>query len=77
MVKRQPRTQSILPTIIFKTIGTHSPEAYNLREIDSPAPTFQCCVSIFVLFEATTVSVYSTTTWGEMWEKLHYAANYV
>ena len=49
-------------TIIFKTIGTHSPEAYNLRETKSPAPPFQCCVSTFILFEAPTVSVYSTTT---------------
>ena len=49
-------------TIIFKTIGTHSPEAYNLREIESPVPPFQCYVPIFILFETATVSVYSTTT---------------
>ena len=49
-------------TIIFKTIGTHSPEAYNLREIESPAPPFQCCVTIFILFQAPTVSAYNTTT---------------
>ena len=49
-------------TIIFKTIGTHSPEAYNLREIESPAPPFQCCVTIFILFQAPTDSAYNTTT---------------
>ena len=49
-------------TIIFKTIGTHSPEAYNLREIESPAPPFQFCVPIFILFEAPTVCAYNTTT---------------
>ena len=49
-------------TVIFKTIGTHSPEAYNLREIESPAPPFQCCVPIFILFEAPTVCAYNTTT---------------
>ena len=49
-------------TIIFKTIGTHSPEAYNLREIESPAVPFQCCVTIFILFQAPTVSAYNTTT---------------
>ena len=49
-------------TIIFKTIGTHSPEAYNLREIESPAPPFQCCVTIFILFQASTVRAYNTTT---------------
>ena len=49
-------------TIILKPIGTHSPEAYNLREIESPAPPFQCCVPIFILFEAPTVCAYNTTT---------------
>ena len=49
-------------TIIFKTIGTHSPEAYNLREIESPAPPFQCCVTIFILIQAPTISAYNTTT---------------
>ena len=70
-----PFSESILPavlndslltattsTIIFKTIGTHSPEAYNLREIESPTPPFQCCVPIFILFEAPTVCAYNTTT---------------
>ena len=41
-------------TIIFKTIGPHSPEAHNLREIESPAPPFQRCV--------LTVCAYNTTT---------------
>ena len=49
-------------TIIFKTIGTDSPQAYSLRKIYSPAPPFQCCVPIFILFQAATVSAYSTTT---------------
>ena len=49
-------------TIIFKTIGTDSPQAYSLRKIHSPAPPFQCCVPIFTLFQAATVSAYSTTT---------------
>ena len=49
-------------TIIFKTIGTDSPQAYGLRKIYSPAPPFQCCVPIFILFQAATVSAYSTTT---------------
>ena len=49
-------------TIIFKAIVTHSPEAYSLREIESPAPPFQCCVPIFILFEAPTVCAYNTTT---------------
>ena len=49
-------------TIIFKTIGTDIPQAYSLRKIYSPAPPFQCCVSIFILFQAATVSAYSTTT---------------
>ena len=53
---------TMFPTIIFKTIGTHSPEAYNLREIESPAPPFQCCVTIFILFQAPTISAYNTTT---------------
>ena len=43
-------------TIIFKTIGTDSPQAYSLRKIYSPAPPFQCCVPIFILFQAATVS---------------------
>ena len=53
-------------TIIFKTIGTHSPEAYNLREIESPAPPFQCCVPIFILFQASTVCANNTAIedWG-------------
>ena len=49
-------------TIIFKTIGTDGPEAHNLREIESPAPLFQCCVPIFILFQAPTVCAYNTTT---------------
>ena len=49
-------------TIIFKTIGTDSPQAYTLRKIYSPAPPFQCCVPIFILLQAATVSAYSTTT---------------
>ena len=49
-------------TIIFKTIGTDSPQAYSLRKMYSPAPPFQCCVSIFILFQAPTVSAYSRTT---------------
>ena len=49
-------------TIIFKTIGTDSPQAYGLRKIYPPAPPFQCCVPIFILFQAATVSAYSTTT---------------
>ena len=49
-------------TIIFKTIGTDSPQVYCLRKIYSPAPPFQCCVSIFIIFQAATVSAYSTTT---------------
>ena len=55
---------SIRTTIIFKTTytGTDSPQAYNLRKIYSPAPPFQCCVPIFILFQATTVSAYSSTT---------------
>ena len=52
-------------TIIFKTIGTDSPQAYSLRKIYSPAPPFQCCVPIFILFQAATVSAYSTTLIGE------------
>ena len=47
-------------TIIFKTIGTDSPQAYSLRKIYSPAPPFQCCVPIFILFQAATV--YTTYT---------------
>ena len=47
-------------TIIFKTIGTDSPQAYSLRKIYSPAAPFQCCVPIFILFQAATVSAYST-----------------
>ena len=50
------------PSIIFKTIGTDSPQAYSLRKIYSPTPPFQCCVPIFILFQAATVSAYSTTT---------------
>ena len=49
-------------TIIFKTTGTDSPQAYSLRKIYSSAPPFQCCVPIFILFQAATVSAYSTTT---------------
>ena len=49
-------------TIIFKTIGTDGPQAYSLGKIYSPAPPFQCCVPIFILFQAATVSAYSTTT---------------
>ena len=49
-------------TIIFKTIGTDSPQAYSLRKIYSPAPPFQCCVPIFILFQVVTVSAYSTIT---------------
>ena len=52
----------IKPTIIFKTIGTRSPEAFNLRKIESPTPPFQCCVPIFILFQAPTVCAYNTTT---------------
>ena len=52
-------------TIIFKTIGTEGPQAYGLRNIYSPAPPFQCCVPIFILFQAATVSAYSTTLIGE------------
>ena len=48
--------------IIFKTIGTDSPQAYSLRNIYSPAPPFQCCIPIFILSQAATVSAYSTTT---------------
>ena len=48
--------------IIFKTVGTDSPQAYSLRKMDSPAPPFQCCVPIFILFEAATVSAYRTWT---------------
>ena len=49
-------------TIIFKTIGTDNPQAYGLRNIYSPTPPFQCCVPIFILSQAATVSAYSTTT---------------
>ena len=56
------RRANLLHTIIFKTIETHSPEAYNLGEIESPAPPFQCCATIFMLFQAPTVSAYNTTT---------------
>ena len=49
-------------TIIFKTIGTDCPQAHSLRRIYSPAPPFQCCAPIFILFQAATVSAYSTTT---------------
>ena len=49
-------------TIIFKTIGTDSPQAYGLIKISFPAPPFQCCVRIFILFQAAKVSAYSTTT---------------
>ena len=57
-----PYQKSNLTTIIFKTIGTDSPQAYSLRKIYSPAPPFQCCVPIFILFQAATVSAYSTAT---------------
>ena len=45
-----------------QTVGTDSPEAYNLKEIDSFAPSFQCYVPIFILFQAAAVSPYNTTT---------------
>ena len=35
------------------------PEAYNLKEIDSFAPSFQCYVPTFILFQAAAVFAYS------------------
>ena len=58
-----------LPTVIFKTTGTHGPEAYNLREIKSPAAHFNVVFRFSSYFKLlhlvnTTQQHWSWRGWG-------------